>query len=90
MAECAEPVLPPPTPLPAVEVGPPPVVVPWPPPPPYRVSRYAVWQNYGVSPSGRILPRVIDGPFGAYYYADGKPFPAVLLHMKDYMPYASD
>jgi hypothetical protein len=67
---------------------PPPLV--YPPPPPYRVSHYAVWQNYGVSRAGWFLPRVVDTPYGAYYHYNGMPYPWVPTHPREYMPYASD
>jgi hypothetical protein len=83
----------------AAEPLPPPVLVPadhpsavfvYPPPMPYRVSRYAVWQYYGVNSAGRFVPRVIDGPLGAYYLYSGAPYPWVSNHTGQYMPYASD
>jgi hypothetical protein len=83
----AEP-LPPPRPLPPDH---PAAVLPYPPPPPYRVSRYAVWQYYGVNQAGQFVPRVIDGPLGAYYLYSGRPYPwASMRTGQYYMPYAKE
>jgi hypothetical protein len=79
--------LPPPR---AVPTDQPAAVLVYPPPVPYRVSRYAVWQYYGVNRAGQFLPRVIDGPFGAYYLYSGVPYPFVSTHNAEYMPYARD
>jgi hypothetical protein len=80
--------LPQPRVVPAPAVGP--TLVTYPPPPPYRVSHYAVWQNYGVNRAGQFLPRVVDTPYGAYYYYNGLPYPWVVTHPREYMPYARD
>jgi hypothetical protein len=54
------------------------------------VSRYEVWQNYGVDRFGRFRPRVIYSPYGSFYARDGKPFPWVTTHPLEMMPYALD
>jgi hypothetical protein len=79
--------LPPPRVLPTTQ--PPPAIVIYP-PTPYRVSRYAVWNYYGVSSTGQFLPRVLDTPYGAYYAFDGRSYPWVATHTYLYMPYAGD
>jgi hypothetical protein len=64
----------------------------------FRVSRYAVWQYYGVDRHGGFRPLVVDTPDGAYYRANGRPFPWVPTHMRefeqtivgDFMPYVVD
>ena len=55
-----------------------------------RVSRYAVWQNYGVDIQGRFRPRVLYTPDGAFYYSNGQPFPWLSARPLNFMPYASD
>jgi hypothetical protein len=68
----------------------PPVVMPAEPfsyPVYYRTSRYAVWQSYGVDRTGHFRPRVVDTPHGAYYYSDGRPYPWVTTHSRDYSLY---
>jgi hypothetical protein len=40
-----------------------------------RVSRYDVWQNYGVSHYGRFRPLVIYSANGPYYRYNHEPFP---------------
>jgi hypothetical protein len=80
--------LPPPTPLPPADH--PPAALAYPPAAPYRVSRYAIWQYYGVNRAGQFVPRVIDGPFGAYYLYSGVPYPWAATRPGQYMPYASD
>jgi hypothetical protein len=74
-------------PRPEPEPSPPPYLVA---PPIHRIDRYAVWQNYAVDRQGYFRPRVIDAPFGAYYYLDGKPYPWLYVHTLNIMPYASD
>jgi len=64
----------------------------------FRVSRYAVWQYYGVARNGTFRPLVVDTPYGAFYRANGRPFPWVPTHMMDFeqtivgdfMPYVVD
>jgi hypothetical protein len=80
--------LPPPRPLPPADH--PSAVFVYPPPPPYRVSRYAIWQYYGVNQAGQFVPRVIDGPLGAYYLYSGQPYPWASTRTFQYMPYAKD
>ena len=54
----------------------------------YRRSRYDVWQYYAVDRSGHFRPRVILAPYGAAYYAEtGQPYPWVITHPLDFMPY---
>jgi hypothetical protein len=80
-------------PLPAPRALPPaPVMVVLPPvgyapPMPYRPSRYQVWQYYGVNGAGQWVPRVIDGPHGAYYAYDGRPYYWVPMHTREYRAY---
>jgi hypothetical protein len=82
--------LPPPRALAPVQPVPPPVL--YPPPVPYRVSRYEVWQYYGVDWTGHFRPRVIDAPYdmGGYYLYRGIPYPWVNTHTIQYMPYARE
>jgi hypothetical protein len=51
-----------------------------------RVSRYEVWQNYGVTRSGYWRPLVIQGPYGAYYRYNLEPFPWVITHSRSVIP----
>jgi hypothetical protein len=82
-----------PSPLPSPQVWPVPDH-PFPVPPyPYsypRVSRYEVWQNYGVDHFGRFRPLVIYSPYGSYYRANHEPFPWVPTHTDEFMPYVVD
>jgi hypothetical protein len=68
-----------PAPVPYVEIR------PW-----GRVNRYEIWQNYAVDRHGYFRPRVIYTPEGAFYYYDGRPYPYLITHPLDFMPYASD
>jgi hypothetical protein len=82
MSAAGEP-LPAPTPL---QPDPPAVVIrPW-----GRVSRYAVWQTYGVDLQGRFRPRVLYTPDGAFYYSNGQPYPWLSGNPRSFMPYAND
>jgi hypothetical protein len=45
-----------------------------------RTDRYAVWQFYDIDRFGRFRPLVVAGPHGAYYLANGMPFPWVSTH----------
>src|SRR2546430_642817 len=82
MSAAREP-LPAPTPI---QPDPPAVVIrPW-----GRVSRYAVWQNYGVDLQGRFRPRVLYTPDGAFYYSNGQLYPWVSGNPLSFMPYAND
>lgn len=60
------------------------------PPTPYypypRVSRYEVWQNYGVDRSGRFRPLVIFSPYGSYYRDNHEPFPWISTHSWEFTP----
>jgi hypothetical protein len=56
----------------------------------YRVSRYEVWQNYGVDFQGRFRPRVLYTPTGPVYRYDGAPYPFASVRTLDFMPYATD
>jgi hypothetical protein len=62
----------------------------FPPPPAYRVSRYAVWQFYGVNWRGEFKPLVLDTPEGGYYLYHHIPYPFVPTHTYEYMPYARE
>jgi hypothetical protein len=83
-------------PLYAADPAPPVVAYPAPPPvvvvrPVYRVSRYEVWQNYGVNFQGRFVPRVVYTPDGQfYYYYNGAPFPWASVHPQEFTPFATD
>jgi hypothetical protein len=83
-SRAAEPVKPEPLPPPrivepALPSGPPIYVYP-------RVSRYEVWQNFGVSRTGHWRPLVISGPYGAYYRYNLEPFPWTITHSYSIMP----
>jgi hypothetical protein len=81
--------------------GEPPELLPWPreiPPeiilseepyffqPPTRINRYDVWQLYEVGRHGQFRPRVIYSPYGAFYLYDGRPYPWVSTHQRDFLP----
>jgi hypothetical protein len=51
-----------------------------------RVSRYAVWQDYGVNRYGKFRPLVIDSPYGAYYRYNHEPFPWVQMYPGEVNP----
>jgi hypothetical protein len=55
-----------------------------------RVSRYAVWQFYGVDRTGHWRPRVISSPHGAFYLYNGAPYPGSYNQQTEIMPYATD
>jgi hypothetical protein len=55
-----------------------------------RTSRYDVWQYYAPDRMGRYRPRVIYSSHGSYYLYDGKPFPWVTTHEREFMPYVVD
>jgi hypothetical protein len=81
-----EEVLPPPQPA-----FPPPVTM-LPPPPPLelmlfpRQDHYAVWQYSSPDRTGRQRPRVIATAEGAWYYANGVPFPWYTTHPGEFRP----
>ena len=52
-----------------------------------RVSRYEVWQNYGVDHYGRFRPLVIYSPYGPYYRYNGEPYPWFPVKTWEMMPY---
>jgi hypothetical protein len=54
---------------------------------PPRRSYYAVWDLYGVTPSGQFRPRVIYSPHGAYYLYNGEPYPWVTTHSLEVMSF---
>jgi hypothetical protein len=56
----------------------------------HRVSRYEVWQNYGVDRRGYFKPLVVYSPYGAYYRYNGHPFPWAQNHPLEWMPYIVD
>ncbi len=66
-----------------------PVVMPFPPSRP-RPGTREVWQYFGVDRTGSFRPRVILAPAGAYYYANGQPFPWVSNNSRSFMPYATE
>jgi hypothetical protein len=55
-----------------------------------RVSRYDIWQYYGVGQYGRFRPLVINSPYGAYYLYNHEPFPWLATHNWEAMPYIVD
>jgi hypothetical protein len=69
------PPLPPPGPVP---------MVPFP-----RVSRYQVWDYYGVDRFGHRRPRVIYSSTSSFYLYNSAPAPAA-VHPTEFMPYATD
>jgi hypothetical protein len=85
-ARAAEPSRPETLPGPRVLPAPPPAYLSAPTSFP-RPSRYAVWQNYGVSRSGRFLPLVIYSPAGSYYYYNHEPFPWIATHAYEFAPF---
>jgi hypothetical protein len=70
------------------------LVVPFPPPHPVyhfpQVSRYEVWQNYGVDRRGYFRPLVIYSPSGPYYRYNHAPYPWASTHEFEFMPYVVD
>jgi hypothetical protein len=54
--------------------------------PPTRINRYEVWQLYEVDRYGGFRPRVIYSPYGSYYLYDGRPFPWISTHQRDFAP----
>jgi hypothetical protein len=54
------------------------------------LSRYSVWQNYGVDRAGKFRPLVIGPPYGAFYRFNGAPYPWVTTHPLEVMPYLVD
>jgi hypothetical protein len=84
-------VLPTPEGLVPADGMPPLLLPPGPPLPAYqRTSRMAVWQYYAVDRFHHFRPVVVYGPQGAYYAYDGKPYPWVTNHFRDFMPYVVD
>ena len=59
-------------------------------PRPQRTDTMEVWQHYGVNRFGRIVPRVIAGPYDAYYSRNLEPFPWVQNRAAAVMPYVVD
>jgi hypothetical protein len=53
--------------------------------PPTRINRYEIWQFYEVDRAGQFRPRVIDSPYGAFYLYDGRPFPWVSNHQREFI-----
>jgi hypothetical protein len=53
----------------------------------YRISRYDVWQFYGVDRRGGFRPRVVYSPYGPYVLYNGAPYPFAPMHSLDFMPY---
>jgi hypothetical protein len=56
----------------------------------YRVSRYEVWQNYGVDRRGGFRPLVVYSPYGPYYRYNHAPYPWAMNHQREFMPYIVD
>jgi hypothetical protein len=54
------------------------------------ISRYSVWQNYGVDRAGKFRPLVIWSPYGAYYRYNGAPYPWATTRTMEFMPYVVD
>ncbi|MHB1425457.1 MAG: hypothetical protein ACYC3I_19995 [Gemmataceae bacterium] len=59
------------------------------PPPGYRPSAYQVWQNYGVTNTGWLRPRVIQVGDSGYWMYNGAPFPYVYTMPGQHMPSAA-
>jgi hypothetical protein len=57
------------------------------PPAYFRRSHYEVWQNYAVDRTGHFRARVIYTPYGSFYGANGKPYPWISTHSRDFAPY---
>jgi hypothetical protein len=55
-----------------------------------RISRYAVWQNYGVDRYGKFRPLVVYSPYGSYYRYNHEPFPWTQMYPGEFMPYVVD
>jgi hypothetical protein len=55
-----------------------------------RISRYEIWQHYGVDRFGRFRPRVVLTPYGAYYSYNGAPYPWLTTHSLEFMPLVVD
>jgi len=49
-----------------------------------------IWQYYGIDSRGRWVARVIQSPYGAYYYHNGAPFLYTTTQPHLYMPYVVD
>jgi hypothetical protein len=54
-----------------------------------RISRYEVWDYYGVDRFGHWRPRVIYSSASSFYLYNGAPAPAA-VHPPEFMPYATD
>jgi hypothetical protein len=54
--------------------------------PPTRINRYEVWQFYQVGHYGQFRPRVIYSAYGSFYLYDGRPYPWISTHQRDFMP----
>jgi hypothetical protein len=52
-----------------------------------RINRYEIWQFYDVNLQGRFRPRVIYSAYGSFYADDGRPFPWVSNHPREFAPY---
>jgi hypothetical protein len=55
-----------------------------------RVSQYEVWQYYGIDRQGYFKPLVVYSPYGSYYRYDGRPFPWVANHPREWNGYVVD
>jgi len=55
-----------------------------------QIGQRDVWQLYTVDSRGRMLPRVVAAPYGAYYLSDGRPYPWTTLEPRFYMAYPTD
>ncbi len=76
--------------LPLPRVIPENLLFPYAPPHVPQVGTREVWQYYAVDSAGRFRPRVIFSPYGAYYAANGDPYPWTTTRPTLYMPYVSD
>ncbi len=52
----------------------------------YRHDRRAIWQYYQVDRFSQWRPLVVWGPYGAYYYYDGQPYPWATVNPRWVMP----
>jgi hypothetical protein len=77
-----------PTPIPSTPAIPPPGIVAGP-IGFYRPNRMDIWQYYGADRHGRFVPRVLLTGDGAFYYANGMPYP-VSVNQMNVMPYLFD
>lgn len=56
----------------------------------HRISRYAVWQNYGVDSRGVFRPLVVLSPTGSFYRFNGQPYHYLTVEPRVWMPFAVD